>query len=135
MAKVAGSTERGFTLLEVLVAASVVAVALLLGGGIHWRVQAVGRGLDAEAELLRNAHAVVESLRAGAHPLVSGPVNTALAWVEPTGELHSMNLVVRASELPGLCQVRVQARSRAKRSGWHDISLDTQIWQQGASCK
>jgi len=132
----AGCAERGFTLLEVLVALTIVGIALLLGGGIHWRVQAIGRGLEVEAELLRRAQGVVESVRAGVHPLATGPVNAELAWVGSVGgEMQSMNLVVEPAELAGLCQVRVHGRSRGKRSGWHDVNLETLVWRPGASCK
>lgn len=135
MGKGFGNGERGFTLLEVLVASSIVAVALLLGGGIHWRIEAIGRGLDTEVELLRNAHSVVESLRAGALPLRSSPVDEALAGLEPSGEMRNMNIVVEPTDLSGLCHVLVQGRSRAKRSGWHDVSLETRVWRPGASCR
>ena len=78
--------ESGFTLVEALVALTIVGGALLLEVGAQWQSRAALDGLAIESALLASAEATVESVRAGALPLTSGPVDPMLAL--PGGALE-----------------------------------------------
>jgi hypothetical protein len=88
----------------------------------------------AEADLLRRAEAAIASVRAGVHPLATGPVDADLAWPRGADPSLSMILVVDAAGPPGLCRVIVHGQARSVRGRPHDVELDTLIWQPGSPC-
>jgi hypothetical protein len=137
---------RGFTLLEAVLALALVGAALLLDLGLQAQARALEARLAAEADLLRRAEALLESVRAGVHPLRSGPALGQLAWPAAADPELEMTLVVEPTELAGLCRVAVEGRlplerrgaprpfARAGGSAEHDVALDTLVWQPGAPC-
>jgi hypothetical protein len=145
VAKTRQGSAPGFTLLEALLALALVGVALLLDLGLQAQARAIEARLAIEADLLRRAEAVVESVRAGAHPLASGPVDGALAWPVSADPALRMSLLVEPTEVPGLCRVEVRGSmpwrvgsplpQGAGEGAVHDVRVDTLIWRPGASCR
>lgn len=95
--------ERGFSLLEVLVALALVAVILLLASGFYWQQvrtdQRLTRQRQADAALL----AAYELLRAGALPLSDG------ALADPTDAGIQLTAALTPTETPGLTQIELAA--------------------------
>jgi prepilin-type N-terminal cleavage/methylation domain-containing protein len=128
--------DSGFTLVEALVALMIVGLALLLEVGAQWQSRAALDGLAVESALLKSAEATVESVRAGALPLTSGPVDAMLAL--PRGSFEAgqeLSLAVGTSGVAGLCRLSVRGRARDRRGRLHSIELQTQVWRPGASCR
>ena len=128
--------ESGFTLVEALVALTIVGGALLLEVGAQWQSRAALDGLAIESALLASAEATVESVRAGALPLTSGPVDPMLAL--PGGALEvgeELTVEVGTSVVAGLCRLTVKGRAVDRRGRLHSIELQTQVWRPGASCR
>jgi hypothetical protein len=131
---VSRSSSEGWTLVEALVALALLGLGLMLDLGLQARSRELDTRLAAEADLVRRAEAVVESLRAGVHPLRSGAVDPTLAWPSaPDGDL-AMILLVDTTEVPSLCRVTVRGQVRARRGPPHDVELVTSIWQPGSPC-
>ena len=128
--------DSGFTLVEALVALMIVGLALLLEVGAQWQSRAALDGLAVESALLKSAEATVESVRAGALPLTSGPVDAMLAL--PRGSFEAgqeLSLAVGTSGVAGLCRLSVRGLARDRRGRLHSIELQTQVWRPGASCR
>ena len=116
-------------------ALAILGVALLFEMGLQWQGARVRRGLEAEVELLARAHAAVESIRGGAHPLRSGPVDSFLAWPILGDDAGvALRLVVEATEVPGVCSLTVHGRSDDSLGRWHTLELETRVWQPGSPC-
>ena len=71
--------ERGFTLVEALVALALLAVVLLTSLALLAQEPRIDRRLRARQEAARAVEAVLEGIRAGAVPLRSGPLAPSLA--------------------------------------------------------
>jgi prepilin-type N-terminal cleavage/methylation domain-containing protein len=95
--------ERGFSLLEVLVALALIAVVLLLASGFYWQQvrtdQRLARQRQADAALL----ATYELLRAGALPLADGELP------DPTDSEIALTASLTPSETPGLTEIELAA--------------------------
>ena len=116
-------------------ALAILGVALLFELGMQWQGARVRRGLEAEVELLARAQAAVESIRGGAHPLRSGPVDSILAWPILGDDAGvALRLVVEATEVPGVCRLTVSGRSEDGLGRWHTLNLETRVWQPGSPC-
>jgi prepilin-type N-terminal cleavage/methylation domain-containing protein len=125
----------GFSLLEVLVALALLGVALLLDLGLQAQSREIDARLAAETELSRRAEAVIESVRAGVHPLRSGPVDPDRAWpIAPESPL-SMILDVDLTDVSGLCRLVVRGHARGRRGRPHEVQLETLIYQPGSPCR
>lgn len=132
--RVARHREAGFTLVEALVALALVGVALLFDLGLQLQARAAREALEREADLLRRVEAVLESVRAGVHPLRRGAVDPALAWPSlPERDVVAV-LEAEPSGLDGLCRVRVRATATGPRGRPHQVSLETLIWRREAPC-
>ena len=128
-------SSEGWSLVEALVALALLGLGLMLDLGLQARSRELDTRLAAEADLLRRAEAVVESVRAGVHPLRSGAVDPMHAWpIAPDPDL-AMILLVDTTEVSSLCRVTVRGRMRARRGPAHDVELVTLIWQPGSPCR
>jgi prepilin-type N-terminal cleavage/methylation domain-containing protein len=106
-------TERGFTLIESLVALAVLAVALLLGMGLVLQLPGVVRRVDAHRQALRTMEAALEALRAGELPLASGRLVSSTSPASSAGSSTAGLAVwieVQPVSPPGLHEVLVRAR-------------------------
>jgi len=129
---------EGFTLIEALIALVLVGIALLLDLGLQAQSRELDAQLVTEADLLRRAEAVLESVRAGAHPLTSGAVDPTLAWPTVADPQLSMILLVDVTDVAGLCRVQVRGQTRGQRAAsrrLHDVELETLIWRPGSPCR
>jgi len=87
-------SERGFTLLEVLVALAIAGVLMLSAGGLYWQQKEIGRRLVAQRaadEALENTY---EMLRADVPELGS------ITLVDPTGSGVALTVAVTAGPVP-----------------------------------
>lgn len=123
-------TQGGFLLVEALVALFVIALVLLLEMGLQGRSRIVRARLAAEIELVAQAEATIESVRAGIHPLVSGPVDSLLVWPR-TSSLSTFVLEVEPTRTEGVCNLVLSGAS----SDGHDVRLETHVWRQGSPCQ
>ena len=130
-----GRSSEGWSLVEALVALALVGLALMLDLGLQARSREIDARLAAEAEILRRVEAVIESVRAGEHPLRSGAVDPMLAWPSAPDPDLSMILLIDATGVPSLCRVTVRGQMRARRGPAHDVELVTLIWQPGSPCR
>jgi prepilin-type N-terminal cleavage/methylation domain-containing protein len=88
------ASERGFTLLEVLVALAIAGVLMLSAGGLYWQQKEIGRRLVAQRaadEALENTY---EMLRADVPELGS------ITLVDPTGSGVALTVAVTAGPVP-----------------------------------
>ena len=128
-------SSEGWSLVEALVALALVGLGLMLDLGLQAQSRELDTRLAAEAELLRRAEAVVESVRAGVHPLRSGAVDPMHAWPSAPDPDLAMILLVDTTEVSSLCRVTVRGRMRARRGPEHDVELVTLVWQPGSQCR
>lgn len=122
--------SRGFSLVEALVALAILALALFLGLGLLWQQRRVLVRLEAREAADGALVEALESLRAGAVPLVSGPL--------PVGERSGRRpappeLSVRVRVIPveppaGLFRCEVVARSTV-RGETVSRAVVTQVWR------
>lgn len=96
-------SERGFSLLEVLVALVLVGAILLFAGGFYWQQIRTSERLEAQRRADGALVAAYELVRAGALPLAAGPL------VDPTDGGVSLSADVTPSDLPGLAQLSLVA--------------------------
>jgi prepilin-type N-terminal cleavage/methylation domain-containing protein len=125
----------GFSLIEALVALVLVGIALLLDLGLQAQSRDIAARLAVEAELVRRAEAVIESMRAGEHPMVSGPVDPGVGWPNAGDPRLTMMLLVEPTDVPSLCRVVVRGVMLGSRGRPHTIELETLIWRVGALCQ
>jgi prepilin-type N-terminal cleavage/methylation domain-containing protein len=104
--------QRGFTLVEVLVALWIVTVALLAGIALVLQQPRVVKRIDAERQAVRAMDWTLESMRAGLVPLQSvdlqGFVNSTVVGA-PAPDLK-VSVFVSPGAKPGLYDVSLVAR-------------------------
>jgi prepilin-type N-terminal cleavage/methylation domain-containing protein len=115
--------QKGFTLIEALLAATLLALALLLGMALVLQEPRIVRRLDAQRRALQTMETTLELLRAGALPLQSQRIAAA-------GEPELWVTVEPAGYPPGLWDVSL-------RTLWtvdgelKERHLETMIWRPG----
>jgi prepilin-type N-terminal cleavage/methylation domain-containing protein len=121
---------HGFTLLEALIALTVLGVALLMGMALVIQLRRDVRRLDAERQAMRAMEATLEAMRAGTLPVElykpDKPYELSefitLAGVPPDRDTKlGVTVVVTLTSRPGLYQVTLTA---------HYLVLNTQHKKQ-----
>lgn len=126
--------ERGFTLVEILVALLLLSVALFLGLALVLENPRVVRRVDASRTALRAMEATVESLRAGSIPLI--PFQTLQVDTSrlETGRPAVSNMVVLLEVTPAgvadLYQVSLRARYSVLGQPL-EKHMETMVWRPG----
>ena len=120
--------QRGFSLLEALIALVLLGVALLMGMELVLQNPRMVRRMDGERQAFRAMESTIESVRAGAIPLQTtdlGLFSTAVGTPAPKDLAIFMQ--VDPTELPGLFQVTLRARYTADQRKV-DRELQTMVW-------
>ncbi len=115
------SSTQGFTLIEALIATTIVMIALLMGMGLVAQQPGIQRRLQAQREALHGLEGTLEALRAGALPLASQRIDAAgdrTIWVD----------VGPAGHPPGLYRVSVRTLWRIEGKV-RERSIETLIWR------
>lgn len=118
--------QSGFTLLEALVAATLLTLALLLGVALVLQQPRIVRRLDAQREALHAMETAIESLRSGALPLQSQRLD--LRSAAAPGAPSVWITVEPAGYPPGLWQVSVRA-AWATDGQVRQSRVETMIWR------
>jgi len=120
--------QGGFTLLEALIALVLLGVALLLGMELVLQNPRMVRRMDGERQAFRAMEATLESVRAGAIPLITadlGSYSTAVG--KPARHDLAISMQVDPTDVPGLYQVTLQARYTADKRKVQK-ELQTKVW-------
>jgi type II secretory pathway pseudopilin PulG len=118
------SAQGGFTLVEALIAATLLTFALLVGVGLVLQQPRILRRLDAQRNALHAIETAIESLRAGALPLQSQHLDLS---ADP-GAAQLWITVEPAGYPPGLWQVSVRA-AWAQEGQLRQSQVETMIWR------
>ena len=121
---------RGFTLLETLVALSLLAVAMLLTLSLIFQEPRTLNRLSAHGQAFRALEQVLETVRAGrVVPLGREPVDPR--WLLLPDDLAARDLQIWSERQPesasGLYRLTLTARYRVGRQ-WYQRSVDTLVW-------
>jgi len=120
--------QRGFTLLEALVALVLLGVALLMGMELVLQNPRMVRRMDGERQAFRAMESTLEAVRAGAIPLQTadlGDFSTAVG--SPARKDLAISMQVDPTELPGLYQVTLRACYTADARKVQK-ELQTMVW-------
>ena len=120
------SAQSGFTLIEALVAATLLTFALLAGVALVLQQPRILRRLDAQRNALHAMEITIESLRAGALPLQSQRLS--LGSPADPGAPELWVTVEPAGYPPGLWQVSVRAAWTLEGQVRHS-QVETMIWR------
>ncbi len=127
---------QGFSLIEVLVALWVLAIALLAGLALVQQQPRAVRRIDAERQAVRGMEWTLESIRAGLIPLASENLTGFTAATDPKAPAADLKVAVAVAPAAGgatdLFQVSLVATytvygQRMKRT------MQTLVWRPGAS--
>jgi prepilin-type N-terminal cleavage/methylation domain-containing protein len=115
------SAERGFSLLEVLVALALVAAILLFAAGFYWQSTRVDERLAAQRRADAALAGAYELMRAGALPLADGEI------ADPTGAHQQITATVSAAHTAGLAHLELVARYEI-HGAWFRRTLEALVY-------
>jgi prepilin-type N-terminal cleavage/methylation domain-containing protein len=123
----ASPSQRGFSLLEALIALTLLAVLLLMSGGLVLQQPRTMRRIDAQRRELQTLDSTLEAIRTGVLPLASTRIDVPggpIVWVEvaPAGTPPTPSDLYRVS-LRALDQANGRTVERR---------LDSLVWRPSA---
>ena len=122
------ASNRGFTLVECIIALALTGFAILIGASLLTTQARVAERVEVRQVLTRTSEAILESVRGGALPLQSGPVQLDLQTETPFITYIRSSLEVHPTARTGL--YRVAARAGCTLRGEEvQVTLDTMVWQ------
>jgi prepilin-type N-terminal cleavage/methylation domain-containing protein len=120
--------DGGFSLIEALAALTIFGMAIIVAAGFLDAHMSAARRLEARSDLVRAAETVLESVRGGTLPLVSGDVDLTDEF-QPLSSIRVRTRVAVNSKSPqGLYSVRVEAWAMV-RSEDMVVTITSQVWQ------
>jgi prepilin-type N-terminal cleavage/methylation domain-containing protein len=123
------SAQRGFTLLEALVALAVLAVAMLLGMALVLQNPRIVRRTDAERQAFRAMESTLEAVRAGVVPLQTSRLDAFITAVgTPAPKDLTVDMEVVPIEPVGLFEVSLSASYRLEQRTYVK-RLRTMVWR------
>lgn len=120
--------DRGFTLLETVLALTVFGFAIIVVAGFLDAQMSAARRLEARADLVRAAETVLESVRGGLLPLVAGAVDLGDEFAAPSGRRIFIRLAVGDGPAGGLYEVSVRAWTHLPGSD-QSVELTSMVWR------
>jgi prepilin-type N-terminal cleavage/methylation domain-containing protein len=122
------TTERGMTLMECAAALALIGIAILAAGAFLSVQPQVTDRLQAQREAVRALEYTLESVRAGALPLVSGAQAVSLPASPDAVRNLTVTLRVSPGERPGLFVVAAEAIYSAGGKRYRR-QLATMVWR------
>ena len=123
-----GSRESGFSLIEAIVALTIFGMAIIVAAGFLDVQMSAARRLEARSDLIRAAETVLESVRGGTLPMVTGEVDLTEEFL-PLTKINVRTKVAVTSGTPkGLYTVRVEA-SAMVRSEDMVVTITSKVWR------
>ncbi len=120
--------QRGFSLIEALAALTIFGMAVVVAAGFLDAHMSAARRLEARSDLVRAVETVLESVRGGTLPMVSGDVDLTDEF-QPLSSIRVRTTVVVTAKNPqGLFSVQVEARAMV-RSEDMVVTIATQVWR------
>ena len=118
----------GFSLIEAIAALTIFGMAIVVAAGFLDVQMSAARRLEARSDLVRAAETVLESLRGGTLPLVTGEVDLTDEFLPLSTIRVRTRVGVRSRNPQGLYTVRVEARAMV-RSEDMVVTITTQVWR------
>ena len=120
--------QRGFSLLEAVVALTIFGMAIVVAAGFLDAHMSAARRLETRADLVRAAEVILESLRGEAVPFTVGVVDLSDQFPAQSSARVTTSVQVTPRSLTGLYEVRVEARA-VVRSEEMVVTVTTQMWK------
>ena len=120
--------RNGFSLIEALAALTIFGMAIVVAAGFLDAQMSAARRLEARSDLVRAAETVLESVRGGTLPMVSGEVDLTDEF-QPLSSIRVRTTVAVTAKNPqGLFSVRVEARAMVRTEDMV-VTITSQVWQ------
>jgi prepilin-type N-terminal cleavage/methylation domain-containing protein len=125
-------SPSGFTLIEVLIALTLLGVALLLGMALVLENPRIVRRTDGERQAFRAMESTIEAVRAGVIPLQTSQMSGMTTAVgTPAPKDLKIFMEVDPGTLPGLYQVTLTAQYTVLNQKYKK-QLQTMVWSPPA---
>lgn len=103
-------------------------MAVVVAAGFLDAHMSAARRLEARSDLVRAAETILESVRGGTLPLVSGEVDLTDEFQPLSSIRVRTQVVVKAKNPQGLFSVQVETRAMV-RSEDMKVTITTQVWR------